>query len=159
MRKRKINPQYLKRIVAQDVNDEKIAALDFAISLKRFADEYLKGILEFDIDGTSAGTVSLKLPVASYLIRLLCECGDRDELIRATLSLSDEMTLSVSYDFACPTDDVAQIVKVAKLAGFSVERTVSTLIFKAPIKSESVMYIYAVSGSDFRDMLVYAYKM
>ena len=159
MRKRKINPQYLKRIVAQDVNDEKIAALDFAIILKRFADEYLKGIFELNINGTAAGTVSLKLPVASYLIRLLCECGDRDELIRASLSLSDEMTLSVSYVFACPTDDVAKIVKVAKLAGFSVERTVSTLIFKAPIKSESVMYIYAVSGSDFQDMLVYAYKM
>ena len=159
MRKRKINPQHLRRIVAQDVNDEKIAALDFAISLKRFSDDYLKGIFELGINGNAAGTVTLKLPVASYLIRLLCECGDRDEVIKATLALSDEITLCVNYSFACPTDDVAQIVKVAKLAGFSVSRTTNTLIFKAPITSEAVMRIYAVLCSDFQNMLVYAYKM
>ena len=159
MRKRKINPQHLKRIVAQDINDETIAALDFAISLKKFADEYLKGILELDVIGTSSGTVNLKLPVASYLVRLLCECGDRDELIKASLELSDELTLLVNYSFSCPTDDVAHIVQVARLAGFRVERDGSTLIFKAPIKAEAIMRIYAVSSSEFHDMLVYAYKM
>lgn len=159
MRKRKINPQHLRRIVAQDVNDEKIAALDFAISLKKFADEYLRGILELDINGTSPGTVNLKLPVASYLVRLLCECGDRDELIRASLELSDELTLLVNYSFSCPADDVARIVQVARLAGFRVERDGSVLIFKAPITAEPVMRIYAVSQSEFQSMLVYAYKM
>lgn len=159
MRKRKINPQHLKRIVAQDVNDEKIAALDFAISLKKFTDEYLRGILKLDVTGTSPGTVSLKLPVASYLVRLLCECGDSDELIEASLELSDEMTLSVNYSFSCPSDDVAHIVQVARLAGFRVERDGGVLIFKAPITSEAVMRIYAVSSSDFQNMLVYAYKM
>ena len=159
MRKRKINPQHLKRIVAQDVNDEKIAALDFAISLKKFTDEYLRGILKLDVTGTSPGTVSLKLPVASYLVRLLCECGDSDELIEASLELSDEMTLSVNYSFSCPSDDVAHIVQVARLAGFRVERDGGVLIFKAHITSEAVMRIYAVSSSDFQNMLVYAYKM
>ena len=41
MRKRKINPQYLRRITSQDVKDESIDTLEFADSLKRFADEYL----------------------------------------------------------------------------------------------------------------------
>ena len=159
MRKRKINPQYLKRVIAQDVNDEKIAALDFTTSLKKFADEYLQGILELDVDRAPAGAVTLKLPVASYLIRLVCECGDSDELIRASITFSDELILRVNYTFPCPTDDVAHIVQVAKLAGFYVERDQNALIFKAPIKSESVMHIYAVSDNDFERMLVYAYKM
>ena len=159
MRKRKINPQYLSIITSQDVRDEEIAVIDFAKSLKRFADEYLGGIIELDVEGFSTGSVNLKLSVASYLIRLICECGDSDDLIRATLSLGDDLVLKVDYDTPRPTDDVAYIVRVAKLVGFSVERSGSSLIFKAKIKMNSIMQIYATSADDFFTSLVITHKM
>ena len=159
MRKRKINPQYLRRITSQDVKDESIDTLEFADSLKRFADEYLAGIMSISIDGVARGSVTLKLPVASYLIRLLCECGDSDEFIEARISLGDELTLSVSYKNPCPSEDVAQIVKVAKLAGFEVKRYGNLLFFSADVSITSIMQIYAVSAEEFFEMLVITHKM
>lgn len=159
MRKRKINPQYLRRITSQYVKDESIDTLEFADSLKRFADEYLGGIMSIGIDGVARGSVSLKLPVASYLIRLLCECGDSDEFIEARISLKDELTLSVSYKNQCPPEDVAEIVKVARLAGFEVKRDGNSLFFSADISITSIMQIYAVSAEEFFEMLVITHKM
>ena len=159
MRKRKINPQFLKRITAQDVKDEEIAVVDFAKSLKDFADEFLGGIIELEVEGFSAGSVSLKLPIASYLIRLICECGDSDDLIKARITISDELALKVEYKTTPPTEDVAHIVKVARLAGFTPKRSESTLVFTADIKLSSIMQIYATSADDFRDMLIITHKM
>ena len=159
MRKRKINPQYLRRITSQDVKDEAIGTLEFADSLKRFANEYLGGIMSISIDGVARGSVNLKLPVASYLIRLLCKCGDNDEFIEANISLGDKLTLSVNYQHQCPTEDVAEIVKVARLAGFEAERVGNTLRFSASVSITSIMQIYAVSAEDFFDMLVTTHKM
>lgn len=159
MRKRKINPQYLRHITAQDVKNEEIAAIDFANSIKSFTDEYLGGIMELGVDGYSTGTVNLNLPVSSYLIRLICECGDFDEVVVARLLLDDDLTLTVRYERVPPTEDVAHIVRVAKLAGFTVSRSENTLIFKAKIKITSIMQIYATSSEEFREILIRTYKM
>ena len=159
MRKRKINPQYLKHITAQDVRNEEIAAIDFARSIKSFADEYLGGIIELDVTGSSSGTVNLNLPVTTYLVRLICECGDFDDVIDATLSIDDDLILTVKYGNSPPTEDVAYIVSVAKLAGFTVDRRGSTLVFKAKIRITSIMQIYATSGEEFREILIRTFKM
>lgn len=159
MRKRKINPQYLKHITAQDVRNEEIAAIDFARSIKSFADEYLGGIIELDVTGSSSGTVNLNLPVTTYLVRLICECGDFDDVIDATLSIDDDLILTVKYGNSPPTEDVAYIVSVAKLAGFTVDRRGSTLVFKAKIRITSIMQIYATSGEEFRETLIRTFKM
>lgn len=159
MRKRKINPQYLKHITALDVRNEEIAAIDFAKSVKTFADEYLGGIMDLEVNGYSTGSVNLNLPVSSYLVRLICECGDFDEVVDAKLSIDDDLILTVSYEKAPPAEDVAYIVRVAKLAGFTVDRRENTLIFKAKIKITSIMQIYATSSEEFSEMLVRTYKM
>ena len=159
MRKRKINPQYLRSITSQDVRDEEIAALDFAKALEEFASEYLGGIMDISIEGASSGSVRLNLPVSSYLIRLLCECGDSDDTVSAKIHLSDTLIISVDYKSKRPTDDVAHMVKVARLAGFEVSRTDTSLTFKADIKLTSIMQVYAVSTKNFRDMLVITYQM
>ena len=159
MRKRKINTQYLRHITSQEVKDEAMDALEFAISLKRFADEYLRGIMSISIDGTSRGHVKLKLSVASYLVRLICECGDNDDFIEASISLGDKLTLSVNYKNPCPAEDVAQIVKVARFAGFEVARNGNSLFFSTDVTITAIMQIYATSGDDFYDMLVTTHKM
>ena len=159
MRKRKINTQYLRHITSQDVKDEAIDAFELADSLKRFADEYLGGIMRISIDGISRGFVNLKLSVASYLIRLICECGDSDDFIEANITLSDRLTLTVSYKNPPPAEDVAQIVKVARLAGFEVARDENSLFFSTDISITSIMQIYATSGEDFFDLLVTTHKM
>ena len=159
MRKRKINPQYLRQITAQEVKDEVIDALDFSMSLVRFADEYLGGIMNISVSGVSRGTVKLNLPVTSYLIRLLAECGDSDELIEPHISLDDTLSISVTYTCACPTEDVATIVKVARLAGFEVKRDGNSLYFTAKVTTTHLMQLYATSADDFLDMLITTYKM
>lgn len=159
VRKRKINPQYLKYITAQDVRSEEIAALDLVKSITAFTEEYLGGIMELEVKGRSAGTVHLNLPVTSYLLRLLCECGDFDEVVEATLSVDDDLILTVSYDRAPPTEDVAYIVRVARLAGFTVDRRDSTLVFKAKIRLTSIMQIYATPSEEFLEILIRTFKM
>lgn len=159
MRKRKINTQYLRDITSQEVRDEAIDALEFALSLKRFTDEYLGGIMSISIDGASSGRVNLKLPVASYLIRLICECDDSDEFIEASILLDDKLTLSINYKHTPPTNNVADIVKVAKLAGFKVMRDGNALFFSTDISITSILQIYATSGNDFFNMLVLTHKM
>ena len=159
MRKRKINPQYLRHITSQEMKDESIDTYEFTESLKRFADEYLGGIMDISVDGVARGFVNLKLPVTSYLIRLICECGDSDEFIEAHITLGDKLTLSVCYKKPCPAEDVAQIVKVAKLAGFDVTRDGNSLFFSADISITSIMQVYAATGDDLFDMLVTTHEM
>ena len=159
MRKRKINPQYLLNITSREIKSESIDSYDFASSIKKFAEEYLGGIMELNISGTSKGCVKLILPVTTYLVRLLCECGDGDELIEADISLKDELTMSVTYKGECPVSDVSEIVKVARLAGFKVERNENTLIFKTEVITSPIMQIYAMSNEDFYNLLVITYKM
>lgn len=159
VRKRKINPQYLKHITAQDVRSEEISALDIVKSITSFSEEYLGGIIELEVKGSSTGTVHLNLPVTSYLLRLICECGDFDEVIEATLSVDDDLILTVNYEKTPPTEDVAHIVRVARLAGFTVDRRDNTLIFKAKIRITSIMQIYATSSEEFREILARTFKM
>lgn len=159
MRKRKINPQYLRHITSQDVKDEKIDSLDFALSIKRFADDYLRGIMQVVISGTPRGTVSIKLPVASYLIRLLAECADNDDLVELDITLGDKLTIRADYNSACKSEDVATVVKVAKLAGFEVARDGNSLFFSAKAVTSSVLQVYANSGEDFLNLLITTHKM
>lgn len=159
MKKRKINPQYLRHITSQDVKDDSIDTYEFIESLKRFADEYLGGIMSVSVDGAPRGYVNLKLPVASYLIRLICECGDSDEFIEVKITVGDELTLSVCYKNPCPAEDVAEIVKVARLAGFKVTRANNSIFFSADISITSIMQIYAISAEDFFNILVTTHKM
>ena len=159
MRKRKINPQYLRHITSQEIKDEAIDANDFAYSLDRFAREYLNGLVDFSIIGTSMGFVNLKLPVTSYLIRLIAECESGDEVINLDISLSDAFTMTATYKSPCMTEDVAHIVNIARLAGFEVSRDGNSLIFKACILTTSILQVYATSVEDFYSMLVTTFKM
>ena len=159
MRKRKINPQYLRHITSQEITPETIDVLSLTESIKRFTDEYLGGIINLRVSGEAQGSINLNLPVTTYLIRLLCECGDSDEMIDANIRLGEDFTLTVKYHSQCPTDDAAYIVNVARLAGFGVTRDANTLIFRAEIKTSSIMQIYATSNEDFYNMLIITYKM
>lgn len=149
----------MRHITSQDITDETIDALELAESIKRFANEYLSGIISLDVNGESRGSVNLKLPVTTYLIRLICECGDNDEMIDSSISLGENFTLTVKYSSHCPSDDVAYIVKIAKLAGFRVDRDGNTFLFTSKIKVSPIMQIYATSSEDFYNMLVTTYNM
>lgn len=158
MQKRKINPEYLRHITASDVKNEAIDALDFALSIKRFAEEYLEGIVTVSVTGQSEGTLSLKLPVVSYLVRLMSE-GTDDGTVTVDISLGEKIRLDAEFDPMPSVDDTVHIISVAKLAGFDVARDGDTLLFSADVKSSHVMKIYAVSSEDFADLLVLTYKM
>ena len=158
MKKRKINPEYLRHITSSDVKNEAIDALDFALSIKRFAEEYLDGIVTVNVEGQSEGTLSLKLPVASYLVRLMSE-GTDDGTLMVKISLGEKIILNATFDPMPSTNDTVHIISVAKLAGFDVTRDGDTLLFSADIKASHIMKIYAISSSDFADLLKLTYKM
>ena len=158
MKKRKINPEYLRHITSSDVKNKAIDALDFALSIKRFAEEYLDGIITVYVEGQSEGTLSLKLPVVSYLVRLMSE-GTDDGTLMVKISLGEKIILNATFDPMPSTNDTVHIISVAKLAGFDVTRDGDTLLFSADVKSSHVMKIYAVSSEDFADLLALTYKM
>lgn len=159
MRKRKINQQYLRHITSQQTNESEIDSFEFADSIRSFAEEYLYGIMTVSISGASMGYTKLNLPVASYLVRLLGELGEDDEEICLEISLSDELMMRASYRRLAPTEDVAYIIKVARLAGFEVSREGESLTFKSEVNITQVLRIYATSGEDFREMLVVTHNM
>jgi hypothetical protein len=158
LKKRKINPEYLRHITASDVKNEAIDALDFALSIKQFAEEYLDGIVSVFVEGQSEGTLSLKLPVVSYLVRLMSE-GTDDGTVTVRISLGEKIVLNAAFDPMPDTNDTVHIINVAKLAGFDVTREGDTLSFSADVKASHILKIYAVSSSDFADLLKLTYKM
>lgn len=159
MKKRKINPTYLRAITASDVKDAPIDALDLAISIKEFAEEYLRGIMTVSIEGTSRGNANLKLPVATYLVRLLCETAADDAMVDVNILLGDEIVMKAHFEELKDVEDVAYMVRVAKLAGFEVTRDGKSFSFNCAVKSDSIMKVYAASMLDFKNMLVTTCKM
>ncbi|MBR2431708.1 MAG: hypothetical protein IKB23_02215 [Clostridia bacterium] len=159
MKKRKINPQYLRSITSTDNKDSDISALDFATSIKEFADEYLRGIMTLTVEGAPKGSVSLKLPVVTYLVRLLCENAKDGTMVDVKISLGEQLVLDASYEALGDVGDVAYMVRVAKLAGFDVARSGDVFTFSANIKIDSIMRIYATSMLEFKEMLITTYKM
>lgn len=134
-------------------------AQEFANSITKFAKEYLSGIVEARVIGSSIGNVRLMLPVVSYLIRLLSECGGEDELIEIDIELSDALVMSVHSESLRTAQTAAEIIKVARLAGFTAQRSENALVFKTQIVPSSIMQIYATSIEEFYNLLVTTYKM
>ncbi|MBQ7343904.1 MAG: hypothetical protein IJW53_03955 [Clostridia bacterium] len=158
MKKRKINPDYLRHITSSDVRNEAIDSLDLALSVKRFAEGYLDGIVSVRVTGQGEGTLSLKLPVVSYLIRLIAECPP-EGTVAIEITLGEKFRLDASFDCMPSLDDTVHMINVAKLAGFDVARDGDTLSFTTDAKISHALKIYAVSGNDFTDLLVLTYKM
>lgn len=158
MQKRKINTEYLRHITATYITDTRLDALDFALSIKSFAEEYLEGIMTVRIIGKAHGYLKLRFPVVSYLIRLLSECCDSGT-VDLSISLSDALLIESALDSSPTIEDASHIVKVARLAGFKVDRCENTFLFRAPIEFTEILRIYATSSDEFREMLVTTYKM
>ena len=133
--------------------------MDFAISIKEFADEYLRGLMNVRISGVSRGDVHLKLPVVTYLIRVLCEIAAEDTMIDVEVSIGERLSIKADYDGLGEVGDVAYMVSVARLAGFEVTRENNTFTFTSEVKISSIMKVYATSMLDFKNMLITTYKM
>lgn len=159
MRKRKIDQAYLRSILSPEVRDDEIDALSFALTLKDFTDEYLKGIATCEVAGSANGKVSLKLSVVSYLVRLLAESADEGDTVRFSITLDENMLLAAHLRKLPDVAGTAHIVKVARLAGFDVERECESLYFKAKIRVSSIMQIYATSSEEFMHQLIITFKM
>ena len=159
MRKRKINETYLRQILAPDVRDEMIDASVFSATLGEFVGEYLCGIATLETSGDANGKVRLKLPVVSYLIRLLAEGIDEGETISFSITIDENLTLMASYPRLPCVDDTALIVKVARLAGFDVKRKGESLYFTAKMQTSAIMHVYASSSEEFMYYLVTTRKM
>ena len=158
MRKRKINPEYLRRITSSEIRDEKLDALVLANALREFSSNYLAGILTVSINGQANGFVNLKMPVVSYVIRLLCEEAV-DEMVECTVNLGEKLVIETTYPAISNHELTANVVKIARFAGFKVDREGDILIFSANIETTAVLHIYAVSSDEILHWLVTTYNM
>ena len=158
MIKRKINKENLRRILASDVKNKELDALDLALTLKNFADGLMREALEVEIIGNANGHVNVKLPVLSYLVRLLCEAA-HDTPAQCTVTLADSLEIKTLYPDISNTVHTAYLIEVAKLAGFKVTREDDILYFTTDIVRSYVMKIYAVSSDEIMDWLVKVSQM
>ena len=159
MRKRKIDPTYLRQILSPNIKDDRVDALVFATTLKEFIDGQLSGIATASISGAVNGNVSLKLPVVSYLARLLAEGTDEDGTLEFAISLDEKMVIEARFTKLPDVDEAAHIVKVAMLAGFDVRREAESLYFTVGIQASSIIQIYATSSEEFMHHLIITFRM
>ena len=158
MIKRKLNREQLRRILAPDVENERLDALEFAGTLRKFADGYLRGVMTVDVIGTANGYVNIKLPVLSYLIRLIAEVVD-DEPAHCTVRLSDRVEIETHYPKIADDSMTAYLIDVAKLTGFKVKRASDILYFSTDIITSPLMKIYATSQEKIMEYLVIVWEM
>ena len=153
-----ISKEKLNRILASDVRDIDLDAHDMASTLSNFGSDYLNGLISVTTVGYANGKISIKLPVFSYLVRLLCEDAT-DETVKCTILLDDFLTIRTTYPSIHDHAKTALLIKIAKFAGFTVDRDGDILIFKTKIQTTDTMRIYANSSNEIMYMLVTLYEM
>lgn len=159
MIKRKINPEYLRRILSGDIRSTRLYTDELAKALERFADGYLKGVMNLTVHGDPGrGYVNLNMSAFSYLIRLLCEDAE-DEPTDCTVNVGDKLTIITTHPAIKDHAKTAHLISVAKLVGFKVSRIGEVLTFTAPITPSFITKVYAMRFDDIYDMLVLTYKM
>lgn len=158
MKRRQINREYLIRITSPSVKDSPIDALELATSIELFAKEHLEGLMTVKIEGRSMGKLILKLPVVSYMIRLIAEAAV-DEAVETTIILDEDFTVRVDFPTVPSIKDTVHLINVAKLSGFEVRREGNVFFYSAPINVSPIMQVYAVSGDEIMDLLITTYNM
>lgn len=158
MKRRQINREYLIRITSPSVKDSPIDAFELAKSIEHFAKEHLEGILTVKIEGSSMGKLMLKLPVVSYMIRLIAEAAV-DEAVNVTIILDEEFTVKANFPTVPSLEDTIHLINVAKLSGFEVRREGNVFFYSTPITISPIMQVYAISGDEIMDLLITTYNM
>lgn len=153
MRRRKISGKYLSVSAPPSYESSSVAVHDFATAIKNFADEYLRGAATVDIIGESSGFAKVSVGSTAYLLRTLLEYAEEDETLVIKISLTGEMTISVSPRSLPDDEIVARIIAIANAAGFSVARDCYTLLFSAAIDGAEIVKIYALSKDDIFNTL------
>ena len=158
IKRRKINKEYLRHLTSPEIKPGPIDVLEFARTIKEFADDTLRGIMSVTIEGTGQGTVNLNLHVTSYLIRMFCDAPD-DDFVEVFFRFGDELVMEARFKTLDDLDRTGYIVNVAKYAGFSVTREGNTLFFSAKSRIYPTMKIYATNRDFFLELLKTTYYM
>jgi hypothetical protein len=158
MKKKPINPEYLRSITKSGIRDTKISVYDLAFTLREFADEYLAGIMNLTLTGRSFGYVNLRLPVFSYMMRLLCEEAE-DEPLECKVTIGDDFVMESTYPAINDLNLTRRLTYIAQYAGFNVKVCENKLVFTARIRISSIMQIYANSSNELMDWLFTTFKM
>ena len=156
--KPKINKENLRKMFDKNTQPTRLGAMLVSTTIKVFSDDYLRGVMNVDISGDSFGQVNVKLPVLSYLVRLLCEVAT-DKAVECSLIIDDNLTIRTTYPRIDDLDMTAHVIKVARLAGFRATRDGDILIFKTKIYPRVVLPIFATSSDDFMDMLIFTFNL
>jgi hypothetical protein len=147
MRRRNIDSRRISARRPELSQKENVSASGFADSLKRFADEYLRGAMKVTIEGSSIETVSISLRDAAYMFRLMVEWGGEDAMTEAHIRICEHMTIDVKFPSGLPSvEQLSDIARAGRVAGFFFDVRADRIIVRAPLEVGKPVAVYA---SDF----------
>ena len=149
MRRRKIDSRRISSRRPTVSIKESTSAVNFADSVKKFADEYLRGALEVERVGTSSAIINLSLRDAAYMLRLMVEYGGEESVLKTTVTIKENFVIDTEFPSGLPSiEELTLIAKAARSAGFFFEIRGNRVIVRAPLSMGSVSTVYA--NDDYR---------
>lgn len=153
MRKRGLTQEFTTDNSDLRMNGVNISGTDFALAISKFAKEHLLGAMEVEIVGESDGIISISPTLTAHTLKSLLSCAAPDEILKARITFSDNMSISVLFEKTPEADDIAKVMSFAKACGFSAKRDARRLIFTVEINFTDTLQIYAVSADIFEKEL------
>lgn len=153
MRRRKINGRCLSDKLPARTSKSAVDAEEFSSALEKFADEYLRGAVEITVSGRSQGYASVSAEMTAYMLRTAMENTKDDEVLRIEISLGDNLTLKISYEYDPDSETVASVIGIARIAGFVAQRCENTITLTSCITDSSTIKIYAISKNEIANHL------
>ena len=160
MRRRKIDSRRISPRRPDVTTIQPISSIGFATSLKRFSDEYLRGAMEVEIDGSSASAINISLHEAAYMMRLMVEFGGEESVLKTKITIGEHLRIDTYFPSGCPSiEDMAEIAKAGRAAGFFFEIRDSHIIMKAEIKHGAPTPVYVSDYDAIVDIFVNIFFM
>ena len=154
MRRKRIDARAISPRRPDVSQTESIDAYLFSHSLKKFADEYLRAALDLTVTGEALGVLNVSLAATAYMLRLTVEYGGEDAVLKSTLSLSDIITLDVSFPMGLPEiSEISKIKAAASAAGFHFELRENRILFRTKLTRTGRLPIYATDNRKFFNVL------
>lgn len=123
---------------------ENISAVGFGASLKRFADQYLRGAMTVTLEGASTVLINISLHDAAYMLRLMVEYGGECAVLKTNVTIDSHIRIDTYFPCGLPTiEELSDIARAGRAAGFFFEIRDGRIIMRAPCGLGGTLPVYA----------------
>ena len=136
--------------IPESVKQTKIAVRDLCDSLSEFAEEYLRGALNFSASGSYEGYVTVCSYQCSYALRVAVEYGAQDKPVEISAIAKDgKFSLHIFIKENAELEALVQIARALRRAGFSVVPYSYGVIAETKLERDKLLKIYEKSRLSF----------